>query len=81
MDKYTKIWIILVALTIFAFIIGFFKLASFFIIGVLLISTFIKGGLVIEYFMGLGEIKGKFRYIPTIWLAVIISIISAGYYL
>ncbi len=81
MDKFTKIWLILVSLTIFAFLIGWFRVSSYLIIGILLISTFIKGELVIEYFMGLGEIKGKFRYIPTVWLATIISIIAAGYYL
>ncbi len=81
MDKFTKIWIILVALTIFAFLIGWLKVASSSLIGLLLVTTFTKGFLVIENFMGLNQVKGKYRYIPTIWLGTIISLIAVGYYL
>jgi len=81
MDRYTKIWLILVSLTIFAFGIGWFNLGSSLIIGSLLVTTFLKGNLVIEYFMGLNQVEGKYRYIPTIWLGTIIALIAAGYYI
>ena len=77
----TKIYISLLLFTIFTLSIGMFSLASNIIIGVLLFTTFIKGHLVIEYFMGLKDVEGKYRYIPTIWLFVIILAISLGYYL
>jgi hypothetical protein len=58
-----------------------FSLASNIIIGVLLFTTFMKGHLVIEYFMGLKDVKGKYRFIPSIWLATIIILIALGYYI
>ena len=81
MDRLTKVWMVLISLTIVAFLIGWLHLASSVVIFILLITTFIKGHLVIEYFMGLKEVGGKYRYIPSIWLGVIMSLIAAGYYL
>ncbi len=81
MDKFTKIWTTLIALTVIAFLIGWLQLTSLVVIAILLVTTFIKGHLVIEYFMGLNEVEGKYRFIPTIWLGVIILFIALGYYL
>jgi len=81
MDKFTKVYTALVIFTIFAFFIGWFKLESTLIIGILLLTTFFKGGLVIEYFMGLNSVDGIYRFIPTIWLITIITLIALGYYL
>jgi hypothetical protein len=81
MGKLEKTFSILVLFTIFTFCIGWFKIESSLIIAVLLITTFFKGYLIIEYFMGLHEVQGKYRYIPTIWLATIISLIASVYYL
>ena len=81
MDKFTKIYIALVLFTIFTFSLGWFELLSKLAIGMLLITTFIKGHLVIEYFMGLNEVEGKHRYIASVWLAVIILFIGLGYYI
>ena len=47
------IWIILVILTIFAYLLGYLKYINTFFVGILLLSTFTKGQLVIDYFMGL----------------------------
>ncbi len=76
----TFIWIVLVILTIFAFFLGWFKLISSVLVAVLLFSTFLKGQLVIDYFMGLKDISLKYRIIPTIWLSVIIVLIGIFYY-
>ncbi len=81
MKKLRKIWLILISLTIIAFLIGWLKLTSSVVIAVLFITTFIKGHLVIEYFMGLNEVEGKYRFIPTIWLGLILCAIALGYYL
>jgi len=81
MNKYTKIYITLISFTTFTFLIGWMKLTSLIVIAILLFTTFLKGYLVIEYFMGLKEVEGKYRYIPTIWLVSIISLIALGYYL
>ncbi len=80
MDKLTKLWLSLIVLTIFAFLIGWLKLISDTIIIVLLLTTFMKGQIVIDYFMDLNEVEGKYRFIPTIWLGVIILLIGIIYY-
>jgi len=81
MDTMAKIWIILVGFTLFAFLLGWLKFVSLLGVAVLLLTTFIKGQLIIDYFMGLNEVELKYRIIPTIWLGVVILLISVAYYL
>ncbi len=75
------VWIILVILTIFAYLLGYLKIISTSLVAVLLVTTFIKGALVSDYFMGLKDVKMKYRFIPIIWLGVIILLIGVAYYL
>ena len=75
------IWIFLVILTIFAYLLGYLKLISTSLVGVLLLTTFIKGSLVTDYFMGLKGVAGKYRFIPVIWLSIVIILIGIAYYL
>ena len=75
------VWIALILLSLFAFLLGYLKLISSVIVGILLVSTFIKGQLVIDYFMGLKDVRLKYRIIPTIWLIVLLSLIAVAYYL
>ena len=75
------VWIVLIVLTLFAYLLGKLHLANGFMVGVLLFSTFIKGQLVIDYFMGMKNVSLKYRLIPTIWLFVVISSIAVSYYL
>jgi len=75
------IWIILVILTIFAFLIGYLKYVNTSLVAILLLTTFIKAQLVIDYFMGLKNVQIKYRLIPIIWLSVTISLIAVAYYL
>jgi uncharacterized membrane protein len=75
------IWIILIILTIFAYLLGYLKLINSTLVAILFVSTFIKGQLVIDYFMGLREVQTKYRFIPTIWLGVVISLLAVAYYL
>ena len=75
------VWIILVILTIFAYLLGSLKLISTSLVAVLLLTTFIKGTLVSDYFMGLKDVNMKYRFIPIIWLGVIILLIGVAYYL
>ena len=75
------VWIILVILTIFAYLLGYLKYVSTSLVAVLLLTTFIKGQLVIDYFMGLKDVKLKYRLIPTLWLGIVILLIAVAYYL
>ena len=80
MEKITKIWIALLLFSLSAFILGWFEIVSSFFISVLLISTFLKGYFVIDYFMGLSEVTLRYRLIPTIWLSVVIVSVAITYY-
>jgi len=75
------VWIVLVILTIFAYLLGYLKYVNTSLVAVLLVTTFIKGQLVIDYFMGLKDVQLKYRLIPAIWLGVVISLITVAYYL
>jgi len=82
MKKYLElVWIILATLTLFAFLLGYLKIISTFFVAVLLFTTFIKGQLVIDYFMGLKNVSWKYRIIPTLWLSIVIILIAVAYYL
>lgn len=76
----TKNWLALVSLTLFAFLLGWLKLINVYLVAVLLLSTFVKGYLVIDYFMGLSQVSIKYRIIPTLWLCIIVILIGIAYY-
>jgi len=76
-----KIYISLLFLTLFAFIFGWFKLVSHTVVAILLLTTFIKGQLIIEYFMGLKDVQLKYRIIPILWLGLVLTFIGIAYYL
>ncbi len=75
------IWIILILLTIFAYLVGYLKYVTTSLVAVLLLTTFIKGVLVTDYFMGLKDVQLKYRIIPVAWLSLVISLIAVAYYL
>jgi len=75
------IWIILVILTLFAFLIGYLEFVNETLVVVLLVSTIIKGELIIEYFMGLKDVSLSYRLIPTVWLLTVVSLIALAYFL
>ena len=76
-----KIWIILLVFSMFAFFVGYLKVVSALLVALLLFTTFIKGHLVIEYFMGLKNVSWKYRLIPSLWLFIVITAISIAYYM
>lgn len=76
-----KTYIILIFLTLFAFLAGWLDFVNSIVIAVLLITTFIKGELVIDYFMGLKDVQTKYRIIPIIWLFFVMVFIGIAYYM
>jgi cytochrome c oxidase subunit IV len=75
------IWIILLILTVFAYLLGYLKYINTFFISILLLSTFIKGQLIVDYFMGLKKTQLKYRIIPSLWLVITIILIAIVYYI
>ena len=81
-DKTSMIvWLILIALTFLAFFIGWLKTTSSLFVAILLLSTFIKGKLVIDYFMGFSDAQQRWRNFPTIWLFLVVAMIAVLYYM
>lgn len=76
-----KIYITLILLTLLAFLFGWFKLVNTLIVTILLFTTFIKGQLVIDYFMGLKDVQFQYRIIPIAWLGFVLIFIGIAYYL
>ena len=74
------VWTLLVLLTFFAFALGHFKMINELLVAVLLVSTFLKGQLIIDYFMDLKEVSWKYRAIPSLWLVVVLGGIAWGYF-
>jgi len=82
MKKFLEIiWIILVILTIFAYLLGYLKIISTSLVAVLIFTTFLKGAFVSDYFMGLKDVSTKYRLIPVAWLVLVLSLVSIAYYL
>lgn len=75
------IFVILVILSFSAFLVGHLELFGGFFAILLVISTFVKGQLISDYFMDLREVDYKYRLIPTIWLVVVLSLITIAYML
>jgi len=73
------IFAVLVVLSFSAFLVGYLDLFSSFFAIFLVISTFIKGQLISDYFMDLREVDYKYRLIPTLWLVVVLSLIAIAY--
>jgi len=80
-NKLEIAWFTLVVLTLFAFSLGVLNTINTSMVAILLISTFIKGQVVIDYFMGLKNVRLRYRLIPSMWLFMVISLISIAYYL
>lgn len=75
------IWILLFLLTSLSLFVGHTAFLGLSFIGILFLITFIKGQLVIDYFMGLKEVSLKYRLIPLIWLFLVVLLICVAYLL
>ena len=77
----TRVWLVLVGLTLFALAIGKAGLGGPAIVAVLLVSTLIKTQLVADYFMGLKHSRLLWRMIVSIYLLLITGLIGLAYWL
>jgi cytochrome c oxidase subunit 4 len=80
MRKTTPTWFILLALTLLAFLLGYLEIINNFFVFLLLVTTFIKGQLIVDYFMKLSEVQLRYRILPTIWMTIVLGLIGVAYY-
>ena len=57
----TKVWLVLMALTLVTLAIGQLGLQGMPIVGFLMVMTYIKGQMVADYFMGLKRVAWRWR--------------------
>lgn len=79
--KLKIIWIFLVFLTTLTFILGKVEFSSYIFISLLLLTTFIKGQLVIDFFMDLKYVSSKYRLILILWLFTVIVLIGLIFFI
>jgi len=79
MNRSTKIWLVLVFFTALSLFLGAADSFTYVFLAIVLFITFIKGQLVIDYFMGLKDVKLKYRLIVSMWLFFIITLIGMAY--
>ena len=77
----TKVFLLLVALTFLAFFIGLTEVSSSWFVALLLLSTFVKGKLIIDYFMGMEHYAKRWRNFPTLWLGLVLGLIALVYFI
>ncbi len=79
--KLTIIWIILILLTLSSALVGYFKLSGLYIVGFVLLTVIIKGQMIIDYYMGLKNVRAYWRLAMLGFIFVIPAIIYTGYVL
>jgi hypothetical protein len=81
MRESTKIYLLLVSLTFLAFFIGLTEVSSVWFLTLLLLSTLLKGKMIIDYFMGMKVYVSRWNNFPTWWLSLVILALSTIYFL
>ncbi|PLY08142.1 MAG: hypothetical protein C0625_02860 [Arcobacter sp.] len=81
MIKTIYIYIILFLLTSITLFLGNSNSFTSTFTIIVFITTIIKGQLIIDYFMGLKNVKLKYRMFISLWLLLIVGLISIAYLL
>jgi len=77
----TWVYLFLITFTFVTFLVGKMGIASLHVSLLILLLALIKGHLVGRYFMGLGAVRGPWRWPVSIWLLVPGLLISTAFYL
>jgi cytochrome c oxidase subunit 4 len=79
----TVVWLVLMALTMSTLAIGKFELIDMMgggpLVAFLLVTTFIKGAMISDFFMGLKFVRWHWRIIPLIYLVIVCALIWIAY--
>ena len=77
----TRVWIAMMLLSLVTYIIGQQGLSGLHISLLVLAFALLKGQLVGAYFMGLGSLRGFWRWPVTLWLLIPGGLISTAFIL
>lgn len=77
----TWVWLVLLALTVVAWGVGQLKLGGLTIVSAILLSTLVKGQMVVDFFMGLIRVRPFWRILMFAYLFIVIALIWLAYYI
>ncbi|MDD3447554.1 MAG: cytochrome C oxidase subunit IV family protein [Gammaproteobacteria bacterium] len=77
----TAVWLVLVALTGVTYTVGELHLGGLAAVGFVLLTTLVKGQLVVDWFMGLRRVRLFWRVVLFLWLAAVGASIAGAYLL
>ena len=77
----TRVWAILVGLTLALLVVGQSGAEGPVITAVILAATLVKTHMVADYFMGLKQTRLLWRVIISVYLLIVISMIGLAYWL
>ena len=75
----TAIWLLLIGLTFVSFMIAQMGYQGAVLIAVVLMSAWLKGQMIIDSFMMLRRVRQLWRIIISVWLLVVLSVITSMY--
>lgn len=75
----TAIWFLLIALTFISFLVARMGFQGEVLIAVVLMSAWLKGQMIIDSFMKLRRVRQMWRIIISVWLLVVLSVITSMY--
>ncbi len=73
------VWCALVLLTAATYTLGKAGFGGSLVAMVLLLSVVVKGQLLADHFMGLKDVRTRWRWIVTGWLLVVVALIGFAY--
>lgn len=78
--KALYVWLALVLLTLVTYAVGKLGYGGMSVVAMLLLSVSIKGQLVIDYFMGLAQVRSRWKWVVTVWLLSVVLLIGLAYW-
>ena len=78
-NKVTKVWIILISLTLMMFVLAQNGLEQQLLVTTMLVVAWFKGQLIIDHFMGLRYVAVKWRFFISLWLVSVLVIVFSVY--
>ena len=78
--KALYVWLALVLLTLVTYAVGKLGYGGMSVVAMLLLSVSIKGQLVIDCFMGLAQVRSRWKWVVTVWLLSVVLLIGLAYW-
>ncbi|HMV39462.1 cytochrome C oxidase subunit IV family protein [Plasticicumulans sp.] len=76
-----RIWIVLMLLTAAAWAVGIKGWSGDAVAAAVLATTFIKGQLLVDHYLGLACVRGPWRWLLSAWLVVVLGAVGMAFHL